>query len=88
MRNVNHRQRGGQQGSLHRVQWGTITANDKAALRSKDVAWILDIGPDEVVELVWRGKLKATKVGRLWRYRLSDVESYKRQNGDALRVAS
>ena len=47
-------------------------------LRSKDVAHILDCSPDDVIELARREKLKASKAGRFWRFRLSDVEAYKR----------
>ena len=47
-------------------------------LRSKDVAHILDLSPDEVAELAQRKKLKAQKVGRIWRYSLADVKAYKR----------
>jgi len=52
----------------------------KPLLRSKDVAHILDCSPDDVIELARRGKLKATKEGRFWRYRPRDVEAYKRRN--------
>jgi len=47
-------------------------------LRSRDVAHLLDRGPDEVIELAQKGKLKAIKEGRFWRYRPSDVVRYKR----------
>jgi len=53
-------------------------ANNGYYLRSRDVAHILDLSPDEVSELAQTKKLKATKVGRLWRFRLADVMSYKR----------
>ena len=57
-------------------------------LNSKEVAHILDCSPDDVLLLAHRGKLKATKVGRFWRYRREDVSAYKRrmkkQNGRAL----
>lgn len=58
---------------------GAIVPNSEVLLRSIDVAHILDCSPDEVVGLVRRGKLKATKKGRLWRYRPEDVEAYKRE---------
>lgn len=48
-------------------------------LRSKDVAHILDLSPDEVAELAQRKKLKAKKVGRIWRYSLADVRAYKKK---------
>ena len=48
-------------------------------LRSRDVAHILDLSPDEVTELAHRRKLKAKKVGRIWRYSLADVRAYRRK---------
>jgi len=48
-------------------------------LRSKDVAHILDLSPDEVAELAQRKKLKAKKVGRVWRYSVADVRAYKKK---------
>ncbi len=48
-------------------------------LRSRDVAHLLDISPDEVSELALRKELKAKKVGRLWRYNFEDVMAYKRK---------
>lgn len=55
----------------------TSLADQERLLSSKDVAHMLDIGPDDVVQLVHRGKLRAAKVGRLWRYRVADVRVYK-----------
>ena len=49
-------------------------------LKSRDVARILDISPDDVVALVHRGELRAMKVGRLWRYRVADVQAYSRRH--------
>jgi len=37
-------------------------------LGSKDVAWILDLSPDDVIELAHRGKIDASKQGRFWRF--------------------
>lgn len=48
-------------------------------LRSKDVAHILDCSPDDVIELARRGKLRATKQGRFWRFRQNDVMMYKKR---------
>ena len=56
-----------------------IMGNNNRPLRSKDVAWILDCSPDEVVDLARSGELKATKVGRFWRYTPSAVQAYKRR---------
>jgi len=58
--------------------------DDEKLLRARDVAHILDCSPDDVYPLISTGKLKATKVGRLWKFRLQDVLSCKdRMNGDA-----
>lgn len=53
--------------------------NKKAeSLRSRDVAYILDVSPNHVIDLVHRRKLEATKRGKFWRFRLRDVMAYKR----------
>ncbi len=48
-------------------------------LRSKDVAHILDCSPDDVIELARRGRLRATKQGRFWRFSQKDVLTFKRK---------
>jgi len=48
-------------------------------LRSKDVAQILDMCPDDVIVLVKKGKLKAIKKGRYWQYSITEVLKYKQQ---------
>ena len=48
-------------------------------LRTKDVAYILDCSPDDVIELARSKKLKGTKVGRFWRFRQRAVMAYKRK---------
>ena len=48
-------------------------------LRSRDVAFILDMGPDEVIELAREGKLKGTKKGRFWWFGVADVRAYQRK---------
>ena len=53
--------------------------SNKEYLGTKDVAWILDLSPDDVVGLAKRHKLPATKAGRFWRFRADDVEKYKEQ---------
>jgi excisionase family DNA binding protein len=45
-------------------------------LRSKDVAHILDCSPDALYPLIQRGELPAIRKGRLWRFRLQDVQEY------------
>jgi len=54
----------------------------QSILGTKDVAHILDMSPDDVIELARNEKLKATKQGRFWRFNLADVEEYKQQNSD------
>ena len=56
---------------------------DEDLLSSKDVAWILDCSPDDVIELARRGKLESTKVGRYWQYREADVIAYKSRNKES-----
>jgi excisionase family DNA binding protein len=51
----------------------------KPLLGSKDVAHILDMSPDDVICLVRKGKLRATKVGKFWRYRRADVAAYRKR---------
>ncbi len=47
-------------------------------LKSKDVAYILDCSPDDVIDLAKKGKLKAIKQGRYWKYELKDVMAYQK----------
>jgi len=51
----------------------------ESLLRSKDVAHILDCSPDDVIELARRGKLRASKQGRFWRFKHNDVLVYKKK---------
>ena len=51
----------------------------KPLLRSKDVAHILDMSPDDVICLARKGKLRATKIGKFWQYRYRDVTAYKKR---------
>ena len=55
-------------------------APEQFTLGTKDVAHILDMSPDDVIELARSKKLKATKQGEFWRFNLADVERYKRRN--------
>jgi excisionase family DNA binding protein len=48
-------------------------------LRSKDVAHILDLSPDDVIELARKGELEGTKNGRFWRFKVKDVKEYQKQ---------
>ena len=52
---------------------------DKLFLRSRDVAHILGISPDEVYEPLRNGELKASKTGRSWLFRYEDVMAYKEE---------
>ena len=54
-------------------------AKDKTLLRSKDVAHILDCSPDDVIELARKGKIKASKNGRFWRFQEKDILAYVRR---------
>ena len=48
-------------------------------LRSKDVAWILDCSPDDVIALARKGGLNARKKGRFWRFWAKDVKAWKKR---------
>ena len=52
---------------------------NKTLLRAKDVAHILDCCPDDLYPLIHTGELKASKVGRLWKFCLQDVLEYKKR---------
>ena len=54
-------------------------AKEEILLRSKDVAYLLDCCPDDVVDLARRGVLKAEKAGRYWRFPYNAVMEYKRK---------
>jgi excisionase family DNA binding protein len=55
---------------------------NEPTLRPRDVAHLLDCCPDDLYPLIYTGEIKAQKVGRLWRFHLDDVMTYKnRLNG-------
>ena len=56
-----------------------LSKQKEPLLKSTDVAHILDCSPDDVIELARKKKLKGTKEGRFWRFRLQDVLEYKKQ---------
>ena len=56
-------------------------------LRSRDVAHILDLTPDQVSELAHKGDLKAMKQGRLWRFRFNEVMAFKRRKAEEEEMA-
>lgn len=52
-------------------------AKKETVLKSRDVAHILNLSPDDVTVLAQKGELKGFKTGRLWRFRQEDVVRYK-----------
>ena len=48
-------------------------------LELKDVANILGCSPADVMALVSKGKLKGTKRGQFWMFRIPDVQAYKKK---------
>jgi len=52
---------------------------DDLLLNSREVAYLLDMSPDNVNELARRNVIPAFKKGRQWRFRKRDVTLYKRQ---------
>jgi len=46
-------------------------------LEPKTVARILNCTPEEVIQLARSGELKATRMGKHWRFRRADVTAYK-----------
>ena len=59
----------------------------KLFLRSKDVAHILDISPDDVYEPVRKGALQAIKIGGIWLFRHEDVMAYKGEQENKLAIS-
>lgn len=54
-------------------------AKKETLLRSKDVAHILDLPPDDVIYLARKGKLRGVKEGKYWKFRLRDVKYYQKK---------
>ncbi len=50
--------------------------NTEKLMDTEEVAEYLGIHPKTVMNLVERKQLKASKVGRVWRFRKSDVDAY------------
>ena len=48
-------------------------------LKSRDVAYILDCSPDDVIIHAREGRMGARKKGRFWRFRLKDVKEFMRK---------
>jgi len=55
------------------------TAKKEALLKSKDVAHILDLPPDDVIYLARKGKLRGVKEGKYWKFRLRDVKYFQKK---------
>jgi len=55
-------------------------AKKEALLKSKDVAHILDLPPDDVIYLARKGKLRGVKEGKYWKFRLRDVKYYQKKS--------
>ena len=51
----------------------------KKLFTSREVAWILDCSPDDVIVLAQKGILPATRQGRFWRFLEADVVAYKKR---------
>ncbi len=58
------------------------TVKKEIFLRSKDVAHILDLPPDDVIYLARKGKLRGLKEGKYWKFRLRDVKYYQKKQED------
>jgi len=58
-----------------------MTVKRDKFFRSKDVAHILNCSPDDVIVLAKKGKLRAVKQGRFWKYLQDDVMAYKKEAG-------
>ncbi len=56
---------------------------EESILNSKDVALMLDMSPDTVNEYARKGILPAFKQGRQWRFRVRDIEVFKREMQEA-----
>jgi excisionase family DNA binding protein len=55
--------------------------DENKLLRSTEVAHLLDISPDEVLDLAKQGRIKAVKEGRFWKFRYADVIVYRDREG-------
>lgn len=54
-------------------------AKTEELLKAKEAAHILDCSPDDVLLWRQRGELEGLKKGRFWRFRLSDIQAFKRR---------
>jgi len=54
-------------------------AKTEELLKAKEAAHILDCSPDDVLLWRQRGELEGLKKGRFRRFRLSDIQAFKRR---------
>jgi excisionase family DNA binding protein len=59
----------------------TASRSAEYAFGLEEVAHILDCNPRDVRDLARRGKLRAKRLGRHWRFRYRDVMAYLRPVG-------
>jgi excisionase family DNA binding protein len=50
-------------------------------LKTRDLAYLLDMSPDAVNDLARKGLLKGYKSGNQWRFRRKDIERYLDREG-------
>jgi len=60
-------------------RWTMTTVRKEILLKSKDVAHILDLPPDDVIYLARKGKLRGVKEGKYWKFKLRDVKYFQRK---------
>jgi len=48
----------------------------QSILKTRELAFLLDLSPDVVNDMARRGRLKGFKSGNQWRFRRRDVERY------------
>jgi len=53
-------------------------------LKTRDLAFLLDMSPDAVNDLARKGSIKGYKNGNLWRFRRRDIERYIDKEGKKL----
>jgi excisionase family DNA binding protein len=53
-----------------------IVEGKQSILKTRDLAFLLDLSPDVVNDMARRGHLKGFKSGNQWRFRRRDVEKY------------
>jgi excisionase family DNA binding protein len=53
-----------------------IVEGKQSILKTRDLAFLLDLSPDVVNDMARRGHLKGFKSGNQWRFRRRDVDRY------------